>query len=519
MTDNAKLILTSTLALLLAGCPAPPATPTPGTAPGTTGSPAQPPAERPRLGLRAGPAGPDAPEPGVVIREVYPDSPAETAGLQAGDLVVAVSGQPTATPGQLATACEANESTPARPLRFEILRSDERMTLEVQPPASAAGSSAASLSDRSRRSLARAADALIAQQDAAGLWPHFHGTAGRPASLSVSALALRALSALPPDLRQQRRQAILLTTRTLVSRIQADGSIRDEDTAVGLRAYASALLLTALVELRAEAFPDAIERLRSMLLRSQLRDANGYPTFDWHHGSWNYYEGGTLDTTRADMSLHSFVVEALAATGLAPDHAAMRRARRFVERSQNLIPEGLDHLFGARARHPAARDGGLAFSPRDSKAGFIEIPLADSGEDRILRSYGSATADGLRTLLRTGDHPDAPRARAAHGWLTSQPSLLVNGGFPDDQPIPWSRGIHFYYLHSLTDALSLWTAALPEDQGRAPAWAHSLANALLAAQRTDGSFASSEPLMGEDNPTVATSLALLSLSRLMPLLP
>ncbi len=555
MTDRspptrAAVLSTALLAALVAlapGCPEPPPTTGGGRTPPATSSaattPAGPDASKLRLGLRAG-VPKDDPSAGLRVLQVFPETPAAAAGIAIDDRIVAVAGDAVATPTELQQAF-LRHAADASSLIFTLERAGETISTTVYPRGEPPPRVLA------RAVLAKAITALVALQEDDGLWPHFHGVADAPSSASVSALSLHALCALPPRLcarcpatlpeptaggpaprcpdcgsgalRDALEQPITAATRTLTERIDATGAIRDEGTAVGLRAYATALLLSALCELRAAAFPEAIEALTALLRRSQLDGDEGYDPFDWHHGSWNYYEGATADTTRADLSLHSFCVEALAAAGVAPGDPALDRALIFVERSQNWLADGDEELDPARAAHPAGRDGGFAFSPRDGKAGAIDVTLADGTPDRVHRSYGSATADGLRCLLRTGAGAGDARAAAARAWLARQDPIDDNGGFPENAAIPWSRGIHFYYLHSLADALALAERADAEASGSPPdaraeprAWAVAVVRALALAQRADGSFGNEETLMGEDSPTVATALAILALGDALP---
>jgi regulator of sigma E protease len=66
----------------------------------------------------------------VVIQQVTDDSPAERAGLRAGDSLVAVGGAPAA---DWATVVEQIEKSPGKPLPIEVARGAERLTVTVVP--------------------------------------------------------------------------------------------------------------------------------------------------------------------------------------------------------------------------------------------------------------------------------------------------------------------------------------------------------------------------------------------------
>jgi carboxyl-terminal processing protease len=86
--------------------------------------------ERPRLGVLLGYL--EAYE-GVIVLDVYGDSPAERAGLRRGDRIVAVDGQP--FPQETARRVPfLNEATASgQPLRLSVLRGNQALELSVQP--------------------------------------------------------------------------------------------------------------------------------------------------------------------------------------------------------------------------------------------------------------------------------------------------------------------------------------------------------------------------------------------------
>jgi regulator of sigma E protease len=66
------------------------------------------------------------------ISSVLPDSPAQRAGLQAGDVVLAVGGQPVFTPEDLV---EAIRTRPGQPLPITVERNGQRLSVTVMPRA------------------------------------------------------------------------------------------------------------------------------------------------------------------------------------------------------------------------------------------------------------------------------------------------------------------------------------------------------------------------------------------------
>lgn len=75
-----------------------------------------------------------APRDGLLVRDVDPDGPASSAGIQGGDLIVAVGGTPVAGLDQLVSAVEGHPDGSALPVT--VVRGSEELTVEVrfEPP-------------------------------------------------------------------------------------------------------------------------------------------------------------------------------------------------------------------------------------------------------------------------------------------------------------------------------------------------------------------------------------------------
>lgn len=246
------------------------------------------------------------------------------------------------------------------------------------------------------------------------------------------------------------------------------------------------LAISALALAREPAHQATREALVDFLRRQQLVESLGWKPDDLDYGGWGeartpYHRpaSGKVDPSRAaNLSVTMFVLGALRVSGVPADDPAVRKAQVFVFRCQNFEPG----------------DGGFYFSPgnlHQNKAG---------GKT----SYGSMTADGLRALLRTGLGNDHPRVAAARQWILSHFDPAHNSGdFPPGQE-KMRDALYYYYCWSTAHALV--------ESGAGNTWARPMLEQLLARQKPDGSWVNSNDRMTEDEPLVATTMALAALT-------
>jgi hypothetical protein len=148
-------------------------------------------------------------------------------------------------------------------------------------------------------------------------------------------------------------------------------------------------------------------------------------------------------------------------------------------------------------------DGGFFFSPivLDANKGAV---LSDA-RGAFHGSYATATCDGLLALLAAGLPKHDARVRAARDWLLGHERLDHPEGIPRDTPQDWGQAVYYYHLAARAEAY----AAL----GLQPRLRARIAPELAPRQRADGSFKNERNhLMKEDDPLLATTLAVIALS-------
>ena len=271
------------------------------------------------------------------------------------------------------------------------------------------------------------------------------------------------------------------------------GMTREAEQKLIFPVYCLAMCLVAFADKTDARWKAKREEITGYIRQQQLTAELGWSPEDLPFGGWGEsikpYEkpapGRPIEENRApNLSNAMFALEALRASGLDEKDPALQSGLKFVERCQN---------FGD------GKDGGFYFSPTHQKQN-------KAGE---FHSYGSTTADGVRALLAAGVNVDSPRVQAARKWLIQNFDPDKNPGeFPEARR-RWRDGLLYYWGWSASLALLKTT---PPGERRA-LWATELADAILSRQKPDGTWSNPEALLLEDDPLVATFMAIGTLAR------
>lgn len=346
--------------------------------------------------------------------------------------------------------------------------------------------------------LDKAVGYLKAHQQEDGSWQQ----SGRePPALTAMVLRVFARDARTGTATPQAKKAIAY----LLSVQQEDGGIyRDM-----LANYSTAICISGLLAVNDPAMKQPVEKAVAYLKGSQWHDTilgptgepvNVNPAF---RGGWGY--GGTR--SRPDVSNTSAALDALKESGLKSDDPVFQNALKFVTRMQN---------FSETNPAPwAGNDGGFIYSAGkngegDSSAG--EYTTADGR--RMLRSYGSMTYAGLKSMIYAGLGKDDPRVQAAWNWIRNNWTLEENPAMSASGAENAKAGIYYYY-YTLAKALAVYGEPVVVDRQQvAHDWRVELVAKLASVQKDDGTFVGDRKWM-EDNPIIATSLAMLALEDAM----
>ncbi len=214
---------------------------------------------------------------------------------------------------------------------------------------------------------------------------------------------------------------------------------------------------------------------------------------------FNYGGAGYGRHKRPDLSNTQFFIEALRALGNGPEDEAIQKALVFVSRCQNFESE--HNTTGFAAKNP---DGGFYYTPASGG-----VSMADKTPEGGLRSYGSMTYAGLKSMIHAGVGPDDPRVKAAFEWIRRHYTLESNPGMGN-------AGLYYYY-HTFAKALdAMKLDVVEDDRGVKHAWRQELAAEILRRQRPDGSWINDNPRWMEADPSLVTGYALLTLAYCRP---
>jgi squalene-hopene/tetraprenyl-beta-curcumene cyclase len=326
---------------------------------------------------------------------------------------------------------------------------------------------------------------LLGQQAADGGW-HSKAYGQMVSGVGNTALVLDALTKLPQPRSPKISSAITRGIDFLLANLADEGYVSAPHQSADYPTYATAILLRVLNEDAADTHGEERNRMREYLLSIQRQGRAG----EQLAGGWPQVGGDRRDAraeTNVNISVTRFVLEGLRPT-LSAQHVAHEAALEFLTRCQN-------------------DDGGFCFIP------LADDPLNKAGEndEGKGRSYGSATADGLAALVACGIARDDARVGRAVRWLEMHPTMEVVPGFPDgdEAALPTAdAALKFYYYAGLAHAVELFPDSRLAERG------DTIREHLAKLQRADGSWSNPVALMKENDPLVATSLAVAALSSL-----
>ena len=346
--------------------------------------------------------------------------------------------------------------------------------------------------DRSRfeSTVRRALDFLKAHQAEDGSFSKQLG----PAVTAMCATAMMQHGLTPTDPHVARAIAYVK------SFVQPDGGIYAPNS--NLRNYETSVAVLCFVEANREGQYDSLIQ-QAIQFQKNIQWDEG----EGHDRSSTFYGGqGYGKHKRPDLSNTSFFMDALKAAGEDPDSEAIQKALTFISRAQNLPSEKNTLKFAQNVTEDDR--GGFIYTPAGQGESKV-LPKEGQSPDGGLRSYGSMTYAGLKSILYAGVTRDDVRVQAALDWIRRHYDLESNPGMG-------RQGLYYYY-HVFAKALAANGEPIIEDaQGKPHDWAAELVEVLAAQQRPDGSWTNTADRWYESDPNLVTAYCLLALNYCRP---
>jgi squalene-hopene/tetraprenyl-beta-curcumene cyclase len=324
---------------------------------------------------------------------------------------------------------------------------------------------------------------LRARQDAKGGW----STQREPGITALVVTALLRSGMVPPG-----DPAITKALAYLEGFIGPKGGLSEAPHSN----YATSIALLAFREANINGRYDrTIKAGQEFLKTMQWDNGEGKSRDDAFYGGAGY--GGA--NSRPDLSNTTFFIEAVRETGLPADDPSVQKALVFVSRCQNLNSEFNDQIWAKKIN-----DGGFIYTPAN---GGQSMAGADAGGG--LRSYGSMTYAGLKSMIYAGLSRDDPRVKAAMTYIARHYTL-------DENPGLGQQGLYYYY-HTFAKTMAvLDQPTLVDSAGVSHDWRAELIAALAKRQEREGGWVNRADRFMEGDPNLVTAYAMLALEYTRP---
>ena len=315
------------------------------------------------------------------------------------------------------------------------------------------------------------------------------GTWSSMQSIGVTGLVVHSLlvAGVPAD-----DPAVAKGLKKLANSIQPDGSIGPPNSRIS--AYETSIAVMTLAAANKDGqYDQAIQNAIKFLRTVQFGEARGTRPEDSQLGGAGYNTG----RSRPDLSNTHFFLEAFEAAGISPNDQAVQDSIKFLSRCQNLAGPANPAPEAAQVN-----DGGFQYTVVGGGGGD-----RNAGAEGGLRSYGSMTYAGFKSMLYAGLTEDDPRVKASLGWIRKHYSVAENPGMGP-------RGL-FYYYYLFGKAMNAGKiTTLVDDDGARHDWKQELGDHLLTLQLPNGSWVNKgSEQWQEGDPNLVTAYALFALSQ------
>ena len=290
----------------------------------------------------------------------------------------------------------------------------------------------------------------------------------------------------------------------VVSCKQPDGTIMEPRDRRTYPVYSTSICLLALAKANRPQDMPVIRAARDYLLSvdptPEDSDVENPPSAGFGYGK----------RQRADLNNTAWVLEALAAT----DHLDREPLSKDPEKAKKADlawDKALAFITSCQNLAETNQSAWVKSAPAEDKGGFIYCPeeaLRENADAQMLRSYGSMTYSGLKSLIYARVKPDDVRVVNAKEWIKRYYTLEENPGV--------GQAGYYYYLHTFGKCLGvLKMDTIVDAKGNSHDWRTELVEAAEKRQAPDGSWTNDKSGRWWENMTeLATSYVLMALGNL-----
>ncbi|MBQ6473778.1 MAG: hypothetical protein IJJ33_17460 [Victivallales bacterium] len=210
---------------------------------------------------------------------------------------------------------------------------------------------------------------------------------------------------------------------------------------------------------------------------------------------------------RADLNNTAWALEALAAT----DHLDREPLNHDPERAKKADlawDKALTFLSSCQNLADTNQSAWIKSAPEEDRGGFIYCPqdaMRPDAQKEMLRSYGSMTYSGLKSLIYAKVKPEDVRVQAALSWIRKYYTLEENPGV--------GQAGYYYYLHTFSKTLAVMgLETLADAQGKEHDWRGEFIAAAARRQHPEGFWTNDQSnRWWESMPALSTSYVLMAL--------
>ena len=314
----------------------------------------------------------------------------------------------------------------------------------------------------------------------------------------------------PHDVYQKSNEKAGKGLAYLRRQVQKSGVVGADAFVLEYPNYATAYTLLVLARFGNSSDKDRVMAMQTYLIQQQWTTQRGITPKHPAYGGWGFGETRLAEgeVGHVDLSNTRRILEALQASqkiSTLPENTKFevyKMASSFLSICQKSPEETRlqPNLSDTIKNKPTPYDGGFYYSPAVLGANKAKIADGNAQYAPHIRSYATATADGLIALKATGLPTDAKAVQNALKWLEKYSSWGYPEGIPTTDKDQWHTVMVLYHINSRAEAYK----SVGKLEWKDIAW-----NALRKFQQSNGSFANVAGARNkEDDPLLGSALAL-----------